>query len=52
MGRGGKLTDVGHDARHDDLRLVCGADGVAELSVVPGVDFALALDERRVWVHV
>lgn len=47
-----KLTDVRDDARHDDLRLVGGADGGAELGVVPGVDLALALDERRVGVHV
>lgn len=46
------LTDVGDYTGHDDLRLVGGPDGVAELGVVPGVDLALALDQRCVGIHV
>lgn len=45
-------ADVGGDAGEDDLGLVGGADGVAELFAVPGVDLALALDEGRLGVHL
>lgn len=45
-------TDVGNNARHNDLRLVGGADGRTEVGVVPGVDLTLALDQRGVGVHV
>lgn len=34
------------------MRLVGGADGVAEVGVVPGVDLAVALDQGRGGVHV
>lgn len=52
---GGKwlgLTDVRHDAGHDDLRLVRSSDSRTKIGAVPGVDFAIALDQGRVWVHV
>ena len=45
-------TNVSHDAGNDDLGAVGGLDGGAEVGIVPGVDLALALDERRVGVHV
>ncbi len=48
----GVRTDVGHDAGDDDLGAAGGLDGGAEVGVVPGVDLALALDERRAGVHV
>lgn len=46
------LTDVSDDAGHDDLGFVGRPDGVAEVGVVPGIDLALPLDERRVRIHV
>lgn len=48
----GLLTNVGHDSGDDDLRLVGGFDGGAEVGVVPGVDLALALDKGRLGIHV
>jgi hypothetical protein len=45
-------TDIGDNTGNDDLLLVGGFDGSPEGRVVPGVDLALALDERRLGVHV
>lgn len=45
-------ADVGRDAGNDDLLLLGGLDSVAELLVVPGVDLAVSLDERRAGVHL
>ena len=48
---GQKLTNVGRYACHDDLLLAGGLNGGTEIGIVPGIDFALALDEGRVGVH-
>jgi hypothetical protein len=45
------LTDVRSNPRHDNLLLAGRLDRLTELRVVPRVDFALALNERRVGVH-
>ncbi len=45
-------TYISHDAREDDLLLSGGLNSGAEVAVVPRVDLAGALDERRVGVHV
>ena len=56
-GKGGKgtglrvRTDVGGDAGKDDLAFVLGLDGCFEVGVVPGVYFAVSLDERCVGVE-
>lgn len=44
-------ADVRGDAREDDLGFVRRLDGSAEVGIVPGVDFAVAADERGVRVH-
>lgn len=44
------LTDVGHDAADDDLRLVGSDDGLPEVRVVPRVDLAKTLDQRRIGI--
>ena len=44
------LTDVGHDAADDDLRLVGRDDGLPEVRVVPRVDLAKTLDQRRIGI--
>lgn len=49
---GPALTRLRDNAGEDDLGLAGGLDGGAELLIVPGVDLALALDERRIRVHV
>ena len=46
------LTDVRGNSSHDDLLLASILNRIAELRVIPSVDFALALDERRIRVHV
>jgi hypothetical protein len=43
-------ADFGYDAAEDYLVLACCFDGGAEVGVVPGVDFALAVDECCVGV--
>ena len=48
----GLRTDVGGDAGEDDLAFVLRDYGGAEVSVVPGVHFAVALDQRGVGVKV
>ena len=45
-------ADVRGDAGEDDLRFIGGADGGAEIGVVPGVDFAVAADEGGGRVHL
>lgn len=40
-------ADVRGDAGEDDLGFILGADGGAEVGVVPGVDFAVAADQGR-----
>lgn len=45
-------TDVGGDAGEDDLAFIRGDDGGAEVGVVPGVYFAVALDEWGVGIQV
>jgi hypothetical protein len=45
------VTYIGCDASDDDLLLARGLNGLAEVGVVPGVDLAVALDERRILVH-
>jgi hypothetical protein len=47
-----QLTDVGGNASHDDLLLASILNRLAELRVIPSVDLALALDERRIRVHI
>lgn len=47
-----ELTNVGGDASQDDLLLACGFYSGAEVGVVPGIDFALALDVRRIGIHL
>ena len=37
-------TNVGSNPSHDDLFLACRLNCGAEFGVVPGVDFAMALD--------
>ena len=44
-------ADVRGDAGEDDLGFIGGADGGAEIGIVPGVDFAVAADERGGGVH-
>jgi hypothetical protein len=44
-------TNIRRDPSDDDLFLPRGFDSGAEVGVVPGVDFALTLDEGRVRVH-
>ena len=44
-------TYVCGDTRKDDLGLVGCLDCRLEVGVVPGVDFTLTLDERRIWVE-
>jgi hypothetical protein len=45
-------ADFGYDAAEDYLVLARCFDGGAEIGVVPGVDFALAVDEGCVGVQV
>lgn len=45
-------ADLGHDPAEDDLLAAGGLDGGAEFRVVPGVDLAVAFDQRRVRVHL
>ena len=45
-------TYVGGDAANDKLLLASSPNGIAEVRVVPGIDLTVALDERRVGVHV
>jgi len=44
------LTDVSGDAGQNDLLLASRSDCFAELRIVPGIDFALAGNERCIWV--
>jgi hypothetical protein len=46
------LTNIGDDASKDDLGLAEALHCGAEFGIVPGVDFAMSLDERCAWVHV
>jgi hypothetical protein len=46
------LTDVRGNASHDNLLLASILDRLAELRVIPGIDLALTLDERRIRVHI
>ena len=46
------LTDVRGNTSHDDLLLAGILNRLAELRVIPSVNLALALDERRIRVHV
>lgn len=50
--KGGERTDVRHDTSHDDLPFSCSTDSFTELGIVPGVHFALTLDQRSVGIHV
>ena len=56
-GRGGEeggeevRTNVSSDAGQDNLALARRLDGSAEVGVVPGVDLAVAADQRRVGIH-
>jgi len=52
MRRVGTRTDVRGNTAEDNLCFARGFDGGAKLGVVPGVDFALALDERGVGIHL
>ena len=47
-----QLTDVRGNTSHDDLLLAGILNRLAELRVIPSVNLALALDERRIRVHV
>lgn len=51
-GEGLVRTDVRGDAGEDDLAFVRCDDGGSEVGVVPGVDFAVALDEWSVGIQV
>ena len=44
-------TDVGCNAGEDDLAFILSLDGGFEFGVVPGVYFAVALNERCVGVE-
>lgn len=44
-------TNISHNASHDDLSPVCSFDGVAEVFVVPGINFTLTLDKSCIWIH-
>ena len=46
------LTDISSDPAEDDLRLVGRDDSLFELGVVPSIDLAVSLDQRRVRVPV
>ena len=48
--RVGRLTNVRHDASHDDLFLARGLHSSLKLCVVPGIDFALSHDEGSIRV--
>src|SRR5690606_29382372 len=43
---------VGGDASNDNLLPLCVLHRLAESGVVPGVDFTVAADDRRVFVHL
>ena len=47
-----QLTDVCRNTSHNHLLLARSLDRLAELRVIPSVDLALALDERRIGVHI
>jgi hypothetical protein len=49
---GPALTRIRDNAGNDDLGLAGGLDGFAEVLIVPSVDLALALDERRIRIHL
>ena len=46
------LTNIGDDSAQDDLGLVGCDNGFPELRVIPRIDFAVPLDERRFGVPV
>lgn len=45
-------TDISDDPSHDNLRLISSPNRRAKVLAIPCVDFSLAVDERRVRVHV
>lgn len=47
----GGLTNFGDDTGEDDMLLARRLYGGTKISVVPGVNFALSVDEGGVWVE-
>lgn len=45
---GGKRTNVCGDSCEDDLAFACSSHGFSEFSIVPGVDFTVALNVGRI----
>ena len=46
------LTDISDDATNDNLLSSCLLDRSSEVSVIPCIDLALALDQWSIWIHL
>lgn len=51
-GGSGERTNVGCDACKNDLAFTRGLNGISELGIVPGVDFAVAFDVGGIGVEL
>lgn len=48
---GKRFTDISNDSTYDNLSLVGSSNRRTKFRIVPGINFALAVDERSVRVH-